>query len=169
MKHSCLHFKVMLENRVVHITVELQNAHSLLHWFSSYCTYVCIVCSTRQENESLKLEYRRLQQSYLELEQIRDSLQENRNLRYTNVTDTEQELELSKSQASCNYPLVVVLAVILNIQYFECFVILFICPFLQSVNKTWRKVEVHRESKKQDTKLLAITSPTIIQFSQFFY
>jgi len=27
---------------------------------------------------------------------------------------------------------------------------------------------VHRESKKQDTKLLAITSPTIIRFSNFF-
>jgi len=29
--------------------------------------------------------------------------------------------------------------------------------------------QLHRESKKkQDTKLLAITSPTIIQFSKFF-
>jgi len=28
---------------------------------------------------------------------------------------------------------------------------------------------IHRESKKQDTKLLAITSPTIIRFSKFFH
>ena len=27
---------------------------------------------------------------------------------------------------------------------------------------------IHLESKKQDTKLLAITSPTIIRFSNFF-
>ena len=27
---------------------------------------------------------------------------------------------------------------------------------------------MHRESKKQDTKLLALTSPTIIQFSKIF-
>ena len=27
---------------------------------------------------------------------------------------------------------------------------------------------LHRESKKQDTKFLAITSPTIIRFSNFF-
>ena len=38
----------------------------------------------------------------------------------------------------------------------------------------WAHVEVsfmvlHRESKKQDTKLLAITSPTIIRFSNFFH
>ena len=29
--------------------------------------------------------------------------------------------------------------------------------------------ELHRESKKQDTKLLAITSLTIIRFSKFFH
>jgi len=29
-------------------------------------------------------------------------------------------------------------------------------------------VKLHRESKKQDTKLLALTSLTIIRFSQFF-
>jgi len=28
--------------------------------------------------------------------------------------------------------------------------------------------QIHHESKKQDTKLLAITSPTIIRFSKFF-
>ena len=28
---------------------------------------------------------------------------------------------------------------------------------------------LHRESKKQDTKLLALTSPTIIRFSKFLY
>jgi len=31
------------------------------------------------------------------------------------------------------------------------------------------RMNVHRESKKQDTKLLAITSPTIIRFSKFFH
>ena len=41
-------------------------------------------------------------------------------------------------------------------------------------NKDWRiaktihKLHVHRESKKQDTKLLAITSLNIIRFSIFF-
>jgi len=29
--------------------------------------------------------------------------------------------------------------------------------------------KLHRESKKQDTKLLAITLPTIIRFSNFFH
>jgi len=28
---------------------------------------------------------------------------------------------------------------------------------------------IHRESKKQDTKLLAITSPIIIRFSKFYH
>ena len=36
---------------------------------------------------------------------------------------------------------------------------LYICFYL---------VYIHRESKKQDTKFLAITSPTIIRFSNFF-
>jgi len=31
------------------------------------------------------------------------------------------------------------------------------------------RMNVHRESKKQDTKLLAITSPTIIRYSKFFH
>jgi len=30
-----------------------------------------------------------------------------------------------------------------------------------------QECHIHRESKKQDTKLLAITSPTIIRFSKF--
>ena len=32
-----------------------------------------------------------------------------------------------------------------------------------------KNILIHRESKKQDTKLLAITSPTIIRFSNFFH
>ena len=76
--------------------------------FGSPCACVCFVCSSRQENEDLKLEYQRLQESYWELERIRDGFQENKNLHYINVTDTEQELELSKSQACCNYLLVIV-------------------------------------------------------------
>ena len=38
---------------------------------------------------------------------------------------------------------------------------------LVSVNM-WRITTVRRESKKQDTKLLPITSPNINRFSQFF-
>ena len=64
------------------------------------------------------MEYQRLQQSYWDLEQIRDSLQENKSLHYANVTDTEQELELSKSQASCNY-LHVIALIIYDMQYFN--------------------------------------------------
>jgi len=80
--------------------------------------HLWIVFSTRQENEDLKLEYQLLQESYLELERIRDSLQE-KNLHYTNVTDVEQELELSKSQASCNY-LPVLVSVIYDVVNYNC-------------------------------------------------
>jgi len=64
---------------------------------------VYALTSSRQENEELKAEYQRLQVSYQELERIRDGLQQNENLYYTNMTDAQKELELSKSQASCNY------------------------------------------------------------------
>jgi len=66
------------------------------------------VYRSRQENEELQAEYQRLQASYHELERIRDGLQQNENMHYTNVTDAQKELELSKSQASCNCVLVLI-------------------------------------------------------------
>jgi len=65
-----------------------------------------MICSSRQENEELRAEYQRLQTSYQELERIRDDLEHNENLHYTNLTDAQKELELSQSQASSNSLLV---------------------------------------------------------------
>lgn len=55
---------------------------------------------SRQENDELKVQYQLLKASYQELEQIRDSLQENENLHHSNLTDAQKELDLSKSELS---------------------------------------------------------------------
>jgi len=77
--------------------------------------HIYFVCSSRQENEELKAEYQRLQASYEELELIRGSHQENENVHHTSLTVAQNELDLSKSQASCNYLLVRFLFVLILI------------------------------------------------------
>lgn len=67
------------------------------------CNTYCSVYRSRQENEDLKADYQHLQASYEELERIKNSLQENGDINYTNLTDAQTELELSNSRASCKY------------------------------------------------------------------
>jgi len=85
------------------VPVCLNNIYTQSCIFSGCCSSsVCFVCSSRQENDELKVQYQLLKASYQELEQIRDSLQENENLHHSNLTDAQKELDLSKSEVSCN-------------------------------------------------------------------
>ena len=53
---------------------------------------------SRRQNEDLKEEYNRLQESYRELEHLKEQLQSSEISYHSNLTDAQKELELTKTE-----------------------------------------------------------------------
>lgn len=66
--------------------------------FASFLYVHFNVDRSRRQNDDLKEEYSRLQESYRELEQLKDRLQNSENFYHLNLTDAQKELDFTKSE-----------------------------------------------------------------------
>jgi len=66
-------------------------------------TFTVFCCNGRShlENVELKAEYTRLQESYRELEQMKDSLEDTKATCQLNLTDAQKEAEKTRTEVSC--------------------------------------------------------------------
>lgn len=55
-------------------------------------------CRTRKENAALKADYARLQESYKDLEELKDKLQNNEEIWRINLTDAQKDAENTKAE-----------------------------------------------------------------------